>query len=79
MSGRVPVAVLVLAFALLVTCHVLLAVQVARRGSGRRALVGFVAPPLLPYLAWRAGVRGGAVVWSVAALLYLGALAVLAR
>ena len=60
---------LVLAFAALVTAHVLLVLGLAARPPRWRALVALVVPPLAPWWG-RAAMRLRAAAWIVAALAY---------
>jgi hypothetical protein len=62
-------AALVLAFAALVTLHVLLVLGLAARHPRWRALVALVVPPLAPWWG-RATMRKRAVAWVVAAVGY---------
>ena len=71
----VVVAAMVIGFALLVTVHVTIAVGLFRRATKVRALVGFFVAPAAPWLAWQAGMRVRAVLWVVAFVLYVAALA----
>jgi hypothetical protein len=66
----VVLAVLVAAFATLVTVHVTLALGLGRRSPRWRGAVALVVPPLAPWWGWRAGMRARAAIWLVAAPLY---------
>lgn len=66
----VVLAVLVVAFATLVTVHVTLAIGLARRGPRWRALVAFVVAPLAPWWGWQERMRLRGVLWVVAAVVY---------
>ena len=68
-------AVLLLAFATLVTAHVTLSVGLALRAPRWRALVAFCVPPLAPYWGFRAGMPVRAIAWIVSAAAYAIALA----
>jgi hypothetical protein len=70
----VLLAVLLIAFAALVTAHVMLAFGLARRSPRWHAAVAFVLVPLAPWWGWRSGMRGRGAVWVVAALAYTIAL-----
>jgi hypothetical protein len=62
---------IVLGFALLLTAHVVLAVNFAIARLWRRALVGFLVPPIAPVLAFHAGARLWPIVWIAAAGVYI--------
>jgi hypothetical protein len=66
----VVVAVLVVAFAALVTAHVGIATGLARRRPRWRALVVLVVVPLAPWWAMRARMRLRGTMWIVAAVAY---------
>jgi hypothetical protein len=70
MKDLVVVALLITAFAFLVTMHVVITVALGQRAPRWRALAGFVVPPLAPYWAWREHMRKRAVFWIAAALVY---------
>jgi hypothetical protein len=70
----VCVAVLLVAFALLVTAHVTLALGLLRRLPRWRAPVGLVVPPLAVFWGWREGMRVRSTLWALSALLYGAAL-----
>jgi hypothetical protein len=65
---------LVVAFATLLTVHVLLALGLARRTHRGRALVAFVVPPLAPWWGWREKMHVRGVLWIAAAIVYTAAL-----
>jgi hypothetical protein len=67
---RVELAVLVLAYAALLTTHVALTIGLARRPPRWRALVAFFAFPLAPWWGWQAKMRVRAAVWVAGAVLY---------
>jgi hypothetical protein len=71
----VHIAVLLTAFATLVTMHVTLAIGLLRRSPWWRAVVGFVVPPLAPWWGWHEKMRIRSTLWGVAAVLYGAALA----
>lgn len=66
----VVLAVLVLAFATLVTVHVTLAIALARRGPRWRGLVALVIAPLAPWWAWQARMHVRGALWVGAAIVY---------
>jgi hypothetical protein len=66
----VLLAVLVAAFATLVTAHVTLALGLVRRSPRWHGAVALVVPPLAPWWGWHAGMRARAAIWVVAAPLY---------
>jgi hypothetical protein len=61
---------LVLAFATWTTAHVAIAWGLLTARRGREAGAALVLAPAAPGLAWRAGLRGRAAVWVVAAAAY---------
>jgi hypothetical protein len=61
---------LLVAFALLVTIHVTLAVGLARRRSRRDALVALALPPLAPWWGWKEGMTLRSATWILAAAVY---------
>jgi len=65
------VGALALLTGLLLTAHVLTLVGLFARRPLWPALVGLMAPPAAPILAWRAGLRTRACLWGIAALAYL--------
>jgi hypothetical protein len=64
------VGVVVLAFALLVTAHLAIAVGLVTKTPRWRALVALVVPPLAPYWAWREHMRVRAGIWAAGLVLY---------
>lgn len=75
MIGDVVVLVaLVVAFAVLVTAHVTLAIGLARRPPRWRAPVALVIAPLAPWWGWRERMRIRGAIWIVAAVTYAAAL-----
>ena len=72
-------AVLVLAFATLVTAHVTLAFGLARRPPRWRGLVALVVAPLAPWWGWQERMRARGVVWLASALVYAIALGLALR
>jgi hypothetical protein len=73
------VAVLVLAFATLLTTHVTLAFGLACRAPRWRALVAFVVAPLAPWWGWREKMRVRGVAWVISAVVYAVALGLALR
>lgn len=74
MKDIVVVALLVLAFASLVTTHVAIAFGLLRRRPRWRAVVALALPPLAPYWAWREQMRTRAALWVGALAVYAVAL-----
>jgi hypothetical protein len=74
MRDTVILVVLVVAFATLLTVHVLLALGLARRPPRWRALVALVVAPLAPWWGWREGMRVRGVLWVASAVAYAVAL-----
>ncbi len=70
----VALALLVLAFATLVTVHVTLAAGLAARAPRWRGPLALVLPPLAPWWGWRTRMRARTVVWLVAAAIYVALL-----
>jgi hypothetical protein len=66
----IVLAVLIVAFATLVTVHVTLAAGIARRESRWRGLVALVVVPLAPWWGWRERMRVRGVLWMIAAVVY---------
>jgi hypothetical protein len=66
----VALALLVLAFATLVTVHVALAAGLAARAPRWRGAVALVVPPLAPWWGWRTRLRARTVAWLVLAAVY---------
>ncbi len=73
MNGPVTIALLV-TFAALVTVHVATLFGLLRRGRVAPAALGFVFPPIAPWLAFSRGMRARAILWAVTAVLYVVAL-----
>ncbi len=71
----VALALLVLAFATLVTVHVALVAGLAARAPRWRGAVALVVPPLAPWWGWRTRMRARTVLWIVAAAIYVALLA----
>lgn len=67
----------ILAAALLVhaAAHVAIAARLARRREWRKAVLGFLLPPLAPVWAWRAGMRMLARAWAGALAIYAAGVA----
>jgi hypothetical protein len=74
MRDIVLVVVTVVAFAWLVTAHVVIATSLFARRLRMRALVGFVVAPMAPYYAIRAQMRVRAATWLVGCAVYVTAL-----
>lgn len=66
----VVLAVLVAAFATLVTVHVTLAIGLTRRDPRWRGLVAFFVAPLAPWWGWQERMRVRGVLWIVSAVVY---------
>lgn len=74
MKDIIVVALVVLAFAWIVTTHVAITFGLARRDPRWRAIVAFAVPPLAPYWAWREHMRTRAGLWVFGVLVYVVAL-----
>lgn len=74
MKDIVVVALLVLAFAWLVTVHVTIVFGLAKRSPRWRAAVAFVVPVLAPYWAYREQMRVRAGMWVGGVAVYLVAM-----
>jgi hypothetical protein len=68
-------AVLVVAFATLVTAHVTIVAGLARRRLGWRALLALIVMPLAPFFALREHMKARGIVWLTALGSYAVALA----
>lgn len=79
MNDTVTVALLILAFAFVVTMHVVIAFGLVQRKPRWRALVGFVFPPAAPYWAWKEHMRTRAGLWVAFAVVYGVMLALASR
>jgi hypothetical protein len=66
---------MVLAFAILVSAHVLLAIGLVRRRPRWHGVAALVVVPLAPWWGWRARMRVRCAVWIVAASAYATSLA----
>ncbi|MCC6551994.1 MAG: hypothetical protein IT372_03095 [Polyangiaceae bacterium] len=65
-------AILILAFATLVTVHVALAWRLALRARPRwRGLVALVVPPLAPIYGLREGFRRSSALWLISVIVYV--------
>ncbi len=73
MRDMIVVAAVIVAFAALVTAHVLIVGGLARRKPRARALVALVVFPLAPVWAMKERMRVRAVAWLLFAALYVGA------
>lgn len=79
MQDIVIVALLIVAFALAVTMHVVLTLALAKHEPRWRALVAFIIPPFAPYWAWREHMYKRASVWIGCVIVYLVMLVVASR
>lgn len=79
MRDLVIVALLVVAFAFVVTMHVAIAFGLAKRKPRWRALVAFVVPPLAPYWAWQENMRMRMGCWVGGMVVYLATLVLASR
>jgi hypothetical protein len=71
---RLVFALLVVAFATLLTTHVTLAVGLGRRAPRWHALLALFVAPLAPWWGWQARMRIRAALWMTAAAAYAVAL-----
>lgn len=71
MTDTVVVALLIIAFALALTMHVVIAFGLAQRRPRWRAAVALVVPPFAPYWAWQEQMRARAGLWIAAAVVYI--------
>jgi hypothetical protein len=67
-------SITVIAFALLITTHLAIAVGLLSRSRGPRAALALVIAPVAPYLAVREHMWFRAGIWIVSALIYVGML-----
>lgn len=79
MKDIIVVALVVVAFAWVVTMHVAIAFGLARRKPRWRALVAFVLVVPAPYWAWREQMRTRAGLWVFGVAVYLVALFLASR
>lgn len=79
MNDTVIVALLVLAFAFVVTMHVVVTFGLAQRKPRWRALVGFVFPPAAPYWAWKEHMRTRVILWIGFVVVYVVMFALASR
>jgi hypothetical protein len=71
-KDTIVLAVLLLAFATLITVHIALASRLVLRARPRwRGVLALVVPPLAPIWAFREGWRRSAVLWIAAVVVYL--------
>jgi hypothetical protein len=63
-------SVWLVAFGVLATAHVTLAIGLARRRPRSRALMALAFPPLAPWWGWKAGMTVRSASWIVAAIVY---------
>jgi hypothetical protein len=73
------VALVVVAFAWVITVHVAIAFGLAQRKPWWRALIAFAFAPLAPYWAWREHMRTRAGLWVGGVVVYLVALLLASR
>jgi hypothetical protein len=71
MKDLIVVALLLVAFAFVVTMHVAIALGLAKRKPRWRALVAFVVPPFAPYWAWQEHMRKRMGLWLGGVVAYL--------
>jgi hypothetical protein len=69
----------VIAFATLVTAHVLIAIGLLGLPRRWRAPAALIVVPLAPWWAWREKMRVRGLLWTLAALAYLVSLALAQR
>jgi hypothetical protein len=67
-------AILVVAFATLLTVHIAIALGLERRTYLRRALIAFMVAPLAPWWGWREKMHVRGLLWVTAAVVYAAAL-----
>ena len=79
MKDLIVVALLVVAFAFVVTMHVAIAFGLAKRRPRWRALVAFVVPPFAPYWAWQEHMRKRMGFWIGGVVVYVAALILASR
>ena len=79
MKDTIIVALLVTAFALVVTMHVVIAFGLAKHRPRWRALVAFAVPPFAPYWAWQQHMRTRSGLWIAAVVVYLVMLVLASR
>ena len=79
MRDTIVVALLVVAFALVITMHVAITIGLAKRKPRWRALVAFVVPPFAAYWAWHEHMRRRMGLWVGAVLVYLAMLVLASR
>lgn len=78
-SSLIWTALLVCAFAGLITVHVATVYGLARSKGVGAAALGLLLPPAAPYQAFLQGMRVRAVMWLLLAAIYVTALIVAAR
>jgi hypothetical protein len=71
LKDMIVVGAVVLAFALLVTAHLAIAVGLVAKPPRWRAPVALVLAPLAPYWAWREHMRVRAGIWAAGLVLYV--------
>jgi hypothetical protein len=70
MRDEIVVASLVIAFATLVTTHVMLVVGLLGRRPRWRSPVALLVPPLAPYWGYQLGMKKRSIAWVSSALAY---------
>jgi hypothetical protein len=70
-KDMILVGAVVLAFALLVTAHLAIAVGLVAKTPRWRAPVALVFAPLAPYWAWREHMRVRAGIWAAGFVIYV--------
>ncbi|MBX3207002.1 MAG: hypothetical protein KF764_18290 [Labilithrix sp.] len=79
MKDIVIVALLVVAFALVITTHVAIALGLAKRQPRWRAAVALVVPPFAPYWGWQERMRTRVALWVFGLVVYVVMLALASR
>lgn len=74
MKDIIIVALLVSAFAFVLTTHVAIAYGLLKRRPRWRAPVALVLPPLAPYWAWKEHMRVRTFLWIGGIIVYVAAL-----
>jgi hypothetical protein len=71
-KDTIVLAILLLAFATLITVHIGVASRLVLRARPRwRGVLALVVPPLAPIWAFREGWRRSAILWIAAVVVYL--------
>ncbi|HVH44520.1 MAG TPA: hypothetical protein VM925_19335 [Labilithrix sp.] len=71
MKDIVIVALLIIAFAFVVTMHVVITFGLAKRKPRWRALVAFLFPPAAPFWGWKEHMRKRVGLWAVGVVVYV--------